>query len=369
MNIRYIFQITLFVVFALLISNSFSYAHEQKQYKPYIGFTPWPYDLTLDAVNKTYKFISNNSNIISHHLDGGVPWNEALSNNKFPKHLRNDWNFRISRTPKSHKILLSVTPLNSARTSLASYWGNNADNQPLPRKWKGKKFNDIEVKQAFLNYTLRAIKFFKPDYLAIGIESNIMISKAPKYWRDYIELNTYIYNNVKNKYPDLPVFTTIQYEHLRGIESDSKKNLKLQMPLVKELMKHSDYLALSTYNYGFLHSNPPNKNYFDLALSFNKPIAIAESGAMSVTTSVMGTSLKASEDGQKEFVEMILNSAVRYKFPFVINWVSIDFDPMLKKLPKGVREISKAWVHTGLVTYNDHEKKAYKVWKNYLKNN
>ena len=178
-----------------------------------IGFSPWPYDLTEQAVNKTYDFINNNATIIAHHLDGGVPWNEALAGSEFPSHLKQDWNRRISMTGPHLKTFLSITPLSFDRDSLALNWGETADNQPLPAKWKSKNLNDPDVKKAFTTYALMAVDHFKPEYLAIGIESNIIITKDPSMWPEYLDLHRHVYSAVKQRHPNLPVFATVQYEH------------------------------------------------------------------------------------------------------------------------------------------------------------
>ena len=46
-----------------------------------MGFTPWPYADTLSAVNDIYAFIDGSADIVAHHIDSGVPWNEATPNN------------------------------------------------------------------------------------------------------------------------------------------------------------------------------------------------------------------------------------------------------------------------------------------------
>ncbi|MCB1782825.1 MAG: hypothetical protein KDI13_02420 [Alphaproteobacteria bacterium] len=341
-------------------------AQENLSYKGEMGFTPWPYDLTDEAVEKTYDFIHKNATMISHHLDGGVPWEAALNGTEFPKHLREDWNRRLSHTA-GMKIFLSITPVNFSRDGLAADWTEKGDNQPLPPAWSKRSFNDPQAIQAYTNYILRAVEYFKPDYLAIGIEANVIISKAPQKWPAYLEMNRRVYEAVKKKYPNLPVFSTVQYEHMRGIEGESKENVKDQKPGVADLMKHSDFLALSTYKYGFIHPNKITDDYFNEALSFGKPIAIAEMGAMSQTTFVMGMPLMASKKNQKEFIEMILSQAAKHKFVFVINWVPIDFDEMLGKIPSEFASIAKAWVHTGLLDEDFDAKPAYEVWTSYLK--
>lgn len=335
-------------------------------YNGYMGFTPWPYDLTIEAQAKTYDFITENGTIISHHLDNGIPWEEALREAPLPSTVIANWKKRKQNSSSDLKIFLSITPINFSRDGLSGYWNEAGDNQPLPERWKGKSFDDPQTVKAFTNYALKAIDYFDPDYLAIGIEANIMISKSPQKWDSYITLNRQVYKNIKTRYPTLPVFSTIQYEHLRGIEDDSKKNHHLQFEAVKKMMKHSDFLALSTYKYGFLHPNKPKEGYFEEALSFGKPIAIAETGAMSKTTLVMGIPLLSNQKDQKKFLEMILQNAAKHEFVFVINWVPIDFNKMLPKIPSAFRGIAKAWVHSGLLDKKFKPKPAFEVWRKYL---
>ncbi|NVE95036.1 glycosyl hydrolase 53 family protein [Altererythrobacter lutimaris] len=331
-----------------------------------MGFTPWPADLTADGVDRAYEFLSQNGNLIAHHFDGGIPWDEALTGDPFPQHLRNDWQNRQTRTPNGFKTLVAITPLNFDRDNLASAWTNKGENQTLPRRWASRSLDDASVKKAYLNYAERVVEVFDPDFFAIGIEANIMISKSPEKWQEYLALNAHVYRGIKRKYPDLPVFTSVQYEHLRGIEDEAKPNLAKQAPAVRELMRHSDLMALSTYRFGDLHPNPMTADYFDVAESFGKPIAIAESGAMSKPVRIFGIRLPANERGQAAFVGGLLDHAAEKDFPFVVNWVAVDFDPMIPKLPSPLDEIAKAWVHTGLQNADGDDKQALSVWRSYL---
>src|SRR5688500_17328384 len=61
---------------------------------------------------------------------------------------------------------------------------------------KGKRYDDPLVMKAYLSYCRRAVEFFKPDYLAIGIETNEIHDAGAKTWRAYVTLH---------ERPDLPV--------------------------------------------------------------------------------------------------------------------------------------------------------------------
>jgi len=331
-----------------------------------MGFTPWPPDLTENAVVRVYKFIDDHANLIAHHLDNGVPWDEALANTRFPGPVREDWSTRRELTPRRMPVFLALTPLNEGRDGLALAWNDQGDNQPLPRKWAKKRLNSRDVKQAYLTYVRRAVAYFRPRYVAIGIESNILISKAPRLWDDYLELNAYVYSALKRDNPDLPIFATVQYEHLRGIDDDAKPNLRYQQPGVRRLMRHSDLMALSTYRFGVIHPNPMTPDYFDLAESFGRPVAVAESGDISKTVQVLGLKLKANEADQRAFVAGLLAHATAHHYPFVINWVAIDFDPLLKRLEGPVREVATLFAYAGLQRANGRDKPALAVWDAYL---
>lgn len=222
-------------VMLLLISVSTGFAQSKKLYSGYMGFTPWPYDLTIEAIEDTYDFIHQNATIISYHFDNGVPWDEAFNNTPLPTHLKNDWQGRLDKTKDDMKVLLSLTPINFSRDGLALNWAENGDNKPLSEEWGGVEFDNPKVIKAYTNYVLRAVEFFKPDFLSIGIEANILISNVPQHWDAYLALNQSVYKAVKARHPDLPVFSTVQYEHFRGIEAVSKANQKFQKSAVTVL--------------------------------------------------------------------------------------------------------------------------------------
>ena len=61
--------------------------------------------------------------------------------------------------------------------------------------------------KAYLNYCRRAVEFFKPDYLSIGIEVNeIHRDGGPKKWDAYVALHQHIYDELKKDHKDMPIF-------------------------------------------------------------------------------------------------------------------------------------------------------------------
>jgi hypothetical protein len=60
-----------------------------------MGFTPFPYDYTSDAVAFTYANVNYHSDIVIHHFDNGIPWDESLDNIKMPGNINLDLSSRI----------------------------------------------------------------------------------------------------------------------------------------------------------------------------------------------------------------------------------------------------------------------------------
>lgn len=330
----------------------------------YMGFTTWPSDMTLEGVRASNEFVRAHGDIVAFHFDGGVPWQEAYEGGELPKHLREDWNGKLS-VAKGKQVYLAITPLAFERDRLALRWGADGDNKPLSDEWKSYRLNDEHVKKAFLDYARKAISFFKPKYAAIGIETNIIISKAPEKWDDYAELHAHVYDALKKEFPDVLIFPTIQYEHLRGMEEDSKKNAAMQMPKVRALMAKSDLLGLSTYHFGPEH-NRPSADYFKPALSLGKRIAITETGAPSKAFRIFNWPILGTPEDQEKYISFILGEAAKNEFEFVINWVNIDYDKLLKKFPGDMQEVGKAWVYTGLQDADGNQKPALAVWDGYF---
>mgnify|MGYP000959757851 FL=1 len=88
----------------------------------YMGMTPWPADFTIAEVDTAYSFINNHCDIISHHFDDGIPYEEAYLNQPFPAAMQQDVQTRLNKTAPGKKIILSVAALNISRGEKADYY-------------------------------------------------------------------------------------------------------------------------------------------------------------------------------------------------------------------------------------------------------
>ena len=338
----------------------------------YMGFTRWPPEATLDGIQRMNQFIASHADLTAIHFDGGIPWPEALTDGDYPPAVLNDWKGARDAIPPGHKLYIAITPLDGSRAALAKYWGTATD-QPLPQPWDGYKLNGPEVKQAYLNFARRVIEYFHPDYFAIGIEVNIAQVKSAEVWNAYKELHQYIYEDLKKDYPNLPIFATFSNSHMNGLDGG---NRVVQKAEIAKLLKYSDLFGLSVYPYGPDYHNGNDdpalisNDLFETALSFGKPVVVAESGMPSADFSAFGMNLKFTPQYQQQWIQFLMKKAQQDRFLFVVNWSSIDFDKLLKDFPTAeTRELALFWVYTGLQRSDSCSKKALATWDAYLRLN
>ena len=135
----------------------------------YMGFTPFPYDITNEAVEYTYQFLSEHTDIIAHHFDSGVPWPEAYNNQEYHQKVEENINTRIQHKISIQETYLALTPLNGYRTNIAGYWAER-ENQPHEEHWKNISFTDPRTITAYINFCDTMIRKFEPKYMAYGIK-------------------------------------------------------------------------------------------------------------------------------------------------------------------------------------------------------
>jgi hypothetical protein len=333
----------------------------------YMGFTNWPPEATVEGVAQAHQFIADHGDLFAYQIDNGVPWPEALADAEFSSAVMEGWRSTRESIPKGHTLFVSINCLDDSRVNLAKYWGET-DGMDLPAPWNTYNLDNKDVKTAYLNYAKRVVDFFKPDYFAIGIEVNVSINDAPETWTAYKELHKHVYTELKALHPSLPIFATFTHSHMKGMDGADKDTQRKE---IVELLAYCDLLGLSAYPYGWSYwpsgkEDPVSESFFDVPLSFGKPIAVTETGAPSQNFKALGINYKFTEDYQYQYIDLLLRKANEYKFAFVVNWTSIDFEKLLDVFPKEAREIGMIWAYTGLQRSDGQPKKALSLWDTYL---
>jgi hypothetical protein len=327
-----------------------------------MGFTPWPSEMSLAGLKMAEDFIAAHADLVSIMLIGGIPWQEALDGKPFSADVQRRLRYK---PPQGHRVSLSISPLDTTRKGLAPYWSSR-DNQPLPPDWAKLRFNDPKVIGALTGFTLRAIDALRPHYLAIGVESNALLSHSRSAWADYKEMHRAVYASVKRRHPKLPVFFTTEVNHY--LERATEARGSGQEREVADLMRHSDVFAMSYYPHMSYDTRwPIPEDFFAFARRFRKPIAVSETGMLSREVTVTGLKLRGSPEDQRQYYDVLLKAAQRDRYRFVVTFCTTDYDRLLPALLTEAREIANIWTYTGLQTGDGKPKPALEVWDWWLK--
>src|SRR6266508_623663 len=333
--------------------------------RPFLmGFTQWPADLTDEGLAMAKEYAHAHGDIVSVMFIGGIPWPEAFDGKPFSIDVQDNMSYR---PPAGKKLFLSISPLNKDRRDLAPYWSDR-ENQPLLPPWDKEPLNSPRVKRAFLNFVLRAVESMRPDYLAIGVEANVLLSRDAAKWRQLKELHRDTYAAVKKVHKSLPVFFTTEVLHYRRLTREAKSTD--QEKEVADLMRFSDLFAMSLYPH-MSHEVPKiiPANFLEFATRFKKGIAVAESGmtSHSVELKSYNTTLYGSEAEQMQFTEMLLKTAARDNYEFVINFATTDSDRLVARLRPQLADLARIWAFIGMQTGDRRPKPASAVWDGYLR--
>ena len=334
----------------------------------FMGFSPWPYDATIEAVDWTYATLAAKGDIISHHMEEGVPWPEALTNGPLSLSFSNEIRGRLDRKIAGQKVLLQISPLNTLRDGLALYRGTN-QTMALPFPWNGYAFDDADVETAFLNYAKRMVQAFTPDYLLIGVEVNLLIRNTPSVWSNYINLHRYVYTQLKVQYPDLPIGVSVFCVPFFP-EWSSEDDLAAQTSGLADIEPYTDYLAFSVHPFmsALLADSFPD-DYFDRLFAFaSKPVAVSESSypaqVWQTTTNTILT-FNGSEEKQRAFTSAMLTAARQHGSEYVI-WFSVrDFDALWSGVMKE-DPVALIWRDTGLYDADGTPRLALQIWEEWL---
>ncbi|MBK6634026.1 MAG: hypothetical protein IPG38_06675 [Chitinophagaceae bacterium] len=241
-----------------------------------MGTTPWPADFTVAEVDTAYRFINEHCDIVSHHFDEGIPYEEAFYNRPMPASLLQDITTRKSKTVTGKKIFLSVSALALNRTSRPEYYANAPAPDSIKNYWRQLPFDDAKVITAYVNYVSWLVDQLQPVYVNYGVESNAAGWNASQFvlYKNFI---AEVYRQLKTRYPSLPFFISFIVD-----ESNEGFNNAGQ------LVAYTDFIGLSAYPYITVSSsangNTDPKNfpagYFEkfTNLSNSKPLAFAATG-------------------------------------------------------------------------------------------
>jgi len=320
-----------------------------------MGFTGFVHDITPEAVAASRKFVRENGDILAHHIEG-VPWAEALGDLPFSKKFLEEWEGKRSATPPKGKVYLAVSPgrgdLKPAEKAM-----------PIPPELRGKPYDDPLVKKAYLAYCRRAIEFFRPDYLCIGIEVNEIHDGGTRVWNAYVDLHRHVRDAIRKERPELPVFASFTLHNL------FKKQGRM-LESFEALMEWNDVVGVSYYP--FFIEDSKRLSALDWMCErfekFGKPFAMVETNdaAERLVFPKAGHVIDGSPEKQLRYHEKIFALAQEKRFLFVIDFIHQDYDRLWERIEASSPELFMSWRDCGLLDEAGKSRPALELWRRWL---
>ncbi|MCA9838847.1 MAG: hypothetical protein KC422_18165 [Trueperaceae bacterium] len=342
---------------------------------PLYGFTAFPYDLTLEALENVNTLVIDNSSLYAvHNMGFGdcLPWQEALKGQAFPQWIQDDWADIKARIPAGVPLSVHITPTQSDRYTLAYQCGITADEAgQMPQELIDKPYNDPQIITAYSNFAKRVVDYFEPDFLIIGIEMSELSLSHPEEWEKFAELMTATLERLHASQPNLKLSVEFVLQSLL---------LPRVAEQVKPLVEQLDFLGISFYPYGSEFGEyfgapalpAPPAQWLEplewLRSYTEKPIAIVETGYSSKHRKVNNVNFTGDEALQAAFLKDLIRFAKEDSYLYLIWFVPVDYEKLLAKLPQGdTATVAEIWVNTGLFDSDLKPKLAWRTWQT-LKN-
>jgi len=334
----------------------------------FLGFTPWPYDATIEAVNTTYEKVQQNGDIINHHIMQGIPWQSAFDDSAYPANVEDEINSRLSQTVAGKTILIELGSLNGLRTGLADNWGVNGE-EPRTAPWDSRDFDSPEVITAYSNFALDLISRFNPEYFNYGTEASELILSDINEFNKFKIFAQQVYANIKAQYPNVKLLISV------ALKSPSSNEASLLQQHIPELLDYVDVIGVSVYPYIFFnHSNkgdPANLPSDWLTqitqIAPGKPVAITETGwiAENLVINNFSVNVSSNETFQKNYVTRLLQESNNINAEFVIWWSLIDYQALWEGI-LNQDDLAAIWRDIGLYNEQVLPRPGLSIWQQYL---
>ncbi len=331
----------------------------------HLGFTPWPYAATIEAVNDTNTFVTTHADIINDQIDESIPWDTALKGTAFPPGFVKKMQEKARRIGHGQKRVLYITPMNLGRNGLLPSY-KDSTYQPTS-DWESKRFDNLDVGKAYINYCIWMVKTFKPDYFILGIETNEYLKNTPTDWDNYHAFSKRVHKEIKRHFPTLLLSESVTLHQLMDPKQPNAESYRTK---IKAFIAEQDFMAVSYYPF-FMGL----KSYADISRTLDafrgytkKPIAIAETGqpAQNLDIDVYNLHFPLTPADQNSYMKTLLEHARKDKYLFVIWWAHRDFDALWETFPAAVKDLGRCWRDIGLLDDTGKPRPAYIEWKKTL---
>ena len=330
-----------------------------------MGFTSWPYDATVAAVNFVYTETSARGDFIAHHLDGGIPWQAALDGAAYDPAVEAEIQGRLDNTPADQRRYLAISPFSTGRDGLAGNWGAGT-NEPLPAPWDARDFDSPEVIAAYTNFARDMITRFDPTHFNLGIEASELLVNDLDRFNRYVTFATQVATALRGDFPNLRLMISV------ALKSPGSARAQTIEANIGPLIDLVDVVGISVYPYVFFDhadkGDPANlpANWFSQIqnIANGKPIAVAETAwiAERLEVPAFGVDVMANAEHQADYMAELFAQAEAADAEFVVWWALVDFDALWNGA-LGQDPVARIWRDTGLFDELLNPRPALDTWQ------
>ncbi|MDA9951709.1 hypothetical protein N9D31_03935 [Oligoflexaceae bacterium] len=337
----------------------------------YLAFTPWLNEATLTAEDSVYDFIQTNGDMIAHHFQQGIPYDDALTFPNFDNYhqnIKDEVINRLNKTSSDMPVYLAIDSLNGSRDALTDFWGENA-NTPRSAPWDSRRLSHPDVITAYVNFSLEMIARFNPVYFNYAPEVSDLIINNVSEFDEFKDFAAAVYTQIKSAYPDLKMIVSV------ALKTPGSSDMNAIQSRLGEILEYVDTVGISTYGYAFYdHAVKGNPDHLPddwltqiLEIAPEKSYAIVETGwiAEDLAIPVYGLDVQSSEILQNNYVKKMFTDAKEISAEAIIWFASHDYD-VLWSDTLGQDDLSKVWKDTGFVDQDLNERLALDTWQDWL---
>ena len=215
-------------------------------------------------------------------------------------------------------------------------------------------FESEELRAALVNYAAYVAKNYRPAYLVIGVEINMLYERSFDQFEAFVEAYNEAYDVAKAANPGMLVFPSFQLEDLLGRLDQVHEP---HWEVLDWFEGRMDALAITTFPFaGNIQSarDLPADYYAQLTRHFDGPIIVAQAGYPSAP--VDGEALVGTEQDQEAFLSRLLGDADAHEFALV-SWVAA-LDPAI-----ATSGLAALFRDTGLRRADGSNKIAWTTWE------
>ncbi|MFP4499485.1 MAG: hypothetical protein ACLFTT_00665 [Candidatus Hydrogenedentota bacterium] len=335
----------------------------------YMSFTQWPYEAGANAFDDTFALLRPHSDMVSFHIDEGVPWPEAFIGSGYTGEYEGFLGLLQNQRASGDTAYLALSSLNAARDGMAQYRGETA-NMERPAPWDEFGFGVEDVAKAYANYCHDMIARFDPKFFNYGIEATELFFQNPDLWELYVDFNAEVYTRIKARFPNLMTGFSV------SLKQPDTEAARATRKAVTDLLPYADFLGVSAYPYVYfgppVTGNPATMEagwlYQAVEMAQGKPVAITETGwpAEDVSVSTFGLDITATPALQQAYVRRMLAAASEIGALFVVWFTVADYDALLEAFPPEARDIGRIWANTGLYDDDLAPRPGLETWDSWL---